>query len=583
MSGLTPSDHSFRSWDGTELFYRAWRPHGATGKALILFHRGHEHSGRFQELVDLLDLDEVAVFAWDARGHGRSPGERGYAPSFGCFVKDADSFARAVSREHRIPLEQTAVMAHSVGSVIAAAWVHDYAPPIRALVLGCPAFRVKLYVPFAVPLLRLLLAVRGKAFIQSYVKARMLTHDPEQAARYAADPLITRAIAVNILLGLHDVSTRLLADAGAIRVPTLLLSSGSDWVVSVAAQRRFFEGLSSATKEMHVYPGFFHAIFNERERRMPIARAREFLIEAFKLTPTAPSLRDADRRGYTREEYERLSRPLSVLSPRGAYWGLTRTLLATVGRLSDGIRLGWRTGFDSGRSLDYVYENRPRGFTPVGRLLDRQYLGSVGWRGIRQRKVNLEALLRRAVEFTRAQGRPVRLLDIASGPGRYILDALRAMPGAPITALLRDRDPRNLDQGRALAAAMGVTSARFEQGDAFDGASLAALTPMPTVAVVSGLYELFPDNERVLASLRGLAQAMREGGVLVYTNQPWHPQVEMIARCLINRDGVPWVMRRRTQAEMDELVRAAGFEKLAMEIDEDGIFTVSLAERRRPA
>jgi hypothetical protein len=73
---------------------------------------------------------------------------------------------------------------------------------------------------------------------------------------------------------------------------------------------------------------------------------------------------------------------------------------------------------------------------------------------------------------------------------------------------------------------------------------------------------------------------MRDGGYLVYTGQPWHPQVEMIARVLINRDGKPWIMRRRTQEEMDDLVRAAGFEKIAMEIDPFGIFTVSLARRR---
>jgi hypothetical protein len=36
-------------------------------------------------------------------------------------------------------------------------------------------------------------------------------------------------------------------------------------------------------------------------------------------------------------------------------------------------------------------------------------------------------------------------------------------------------------------------------------------------------------------------------------------------------------MRRRTQQEMDDLVRAAGFRKLDMEIDDYGIFTVSLA------
>jgi len=104
--------------------------------------------------------------------------------------------------------------------------------------------------------------------------------------------------------------------------------------------------------------------------------------------------------------------------------------------------------------------------------------------------------------------------------------------------------------------------------------------PRPSIAVVSGLYELFPDNERISASLRGLAAALPDGGYLIYTNQPWHPQVEFIARVLINRDGQPWVMRRRTQAEMDDLVRAAGFEKLDMEVDTYGIFTVSLAGRK---
>jgi hypothetical protein len=41
-------------------------------------------------------------------------------------------------------------------------------------------------------------------------------------------------------------------------------------------------------------------------------------------------------------------------------------------------------------------------------------------------------------------------------------------------------------------------------------------------------------------------------------------------------------MRRRTQAEMDQLVAAAGFRKITQRIDEWGIFTVSLAERIAP-
>ncbi len=66
-------------------------------------------------------------------------------------------------------------------------------------------------------------------------------------------------------------------------------------------------------------------------------------------------------------------------------------------------------------------------------------------------------------------------------------------------------------------------------------------------------------NAAVSESLAGLADAIEPGGHLIYTNQPWHPQLEFIARVLRNREGQPWIMRRRTTAEMDQLVRARRF------------------------
>ena len=80
--------------------------------------------------------------------------------------------------------------------------------------------------------------------------------------------------------------------------------------------------------------------------------------------------------------------------------------------------------------------------------------------------------------------------------------------------------------------------------------------------------------------LRGIDLDLASGGFLVYTCQPWHPQLELIARALTShRGGAAWVMRRRTQGEMDQLVETAGFRKVAQRIDEWGIFTVSLAVR----
>ena len=190
--------------------------------------------------------------------------------------------------------------------------------------------------------------------------------------------------------------------------------------------------------------------------------------------------------------------------------------------------------------------------------------------------------LRSLIEQTHAAGRPVRLLDIASGPGRYVLETIRGLDGIPVSAVLRDYKRENLEAADRLRDQLGLAGVALMLGDAFDRGSLAAVWPRPTIAVVSGLYELFPDNEPVLRSLRGLADAVEPGGHLLYTNQPWHPQLEFIARTLTNREGRPWVMRRRTQAEMDELARAAGFEKVAQEIDPWGMFTVSVARRLAP-
>ncbi|HSY18160.1 MAG TPA: bifunctional alpha/beta hydrolase/class I SAM-dependent methyltransferase [Candidatus Acidoferrales bacterium] len=566
---------TFKSWDGAELFYRAWLPAKPAAKALLLFHRGHEHSARWQETVVALGLEEIAVFAWDARGHGHSPGERGSAENLGVVIRDVEAFVQHVSKQHQIPVANMVVMAHSVGAVTAAAWVHDYAPPIRGLILAVPAFRVKLYVPFAVPLLRLKQKLFGHGYVKSYVKAKMLTHDMEQAAGYQADGMIFRQIAINILLDLYDTSTRLMADAGAITVPTLMLTAGKDWVVKPSAQQTFFDRLSSPLKRMEVMPDFYHAIFHEKNRQLVVAKAREFILECFAAPPQRVSLLDADKHGFTKDEFDRLGEPGNPM------FALTRGAMKTGGRLSKGIRLGWEAGFDSGRTLDYIYENRPQGVTPLGRAIDRGYLESIGWRGIRVRKANLQSILRATIEGTHAGGKPVRLLDIASGPGRYNLEVMRDLKHIPIAALLRDYKTENVEAARRLAEELGLKNVTAEKGDAFDRASLAAITPKPTVAVVSGLYELFPSNEPVRNSLQGLADAMEPGGHLIYTNQPWHPQVEFIARVLDNREGKPWIMRRRTQAEMDELVGAAGFEKLRQETDQWGIFSVSLARRKQ--
>jgi alpha-beta hydrolase superfamily lysophospholipase len=70
-----PEECFFPTHDGVKIFFRHWR--GTGDRAVVLIHRGHEHSGRMAHVVDELDLPEMSFFAWDARAHGRSEGEQG--------------------------------------------------------------------------------------------------------------------------------------------------------------------------------------------------------------------------------------------------------------------------------------------------------------------------------------------------------------------------------------------------------------------------------------------------------------------------------------------------------------------------
>src|SRR5207245_6840598 len=135
---------------------------------------------------------------------------------------------------------------------------------------------------------------------------------------------------------LSDTADRLVADAGAIQTPTLMIGAGHDWVVSLKAQCEFVNRLSSSLKEMEIYPAAYHAIFHDQDRHLVVHRVREFVRQRFAEPGTQPSLLNADQAGYTRDEYERLK------SRGGMKFAVARAGLRAAGRFSQGVDLGWR-------------------------------------------------------------------------------------------------------------------------------------------------------------------------------------------------------------------------------------------------
>lgn len=271
-------------------------------------------------------------------------------------------------------------------------------------------------------------------------------------------------------------------------------------------------------------------------------------------------------------DFDTLAAPLPAWNPKRWYYALIRGTMATIGRLSEGVSIGERYGYDSGVMLEHVYRNEARGRGLIGKLIDRAYLNAPGWTGIRARGALMTETLRTEIN---ARGGDVRLLDVACGGGRYVLQALRGAPAS--SALLRDYRRENIESAAVLAKDLGV-SARFEQADAFSDDCLAAASPRPNLIVVSGLHEIISDDALIENHFRQLAKIADKPATLVFTIQPWHPQLEFIARVLKSHTGAPWVMRLRPWEKTKRWCEAAGFKVRSMTMEPQGIFGVVVAD-----
>lgn len=597
-TGNIIAEHScFNAYDGTAIYYRYWltMPLEKIAEAsrnvrqsetnnlekprqVILLHRGHEHSGRLSELGERFAKEGYQVFAWDARGNGRSGGIKDHAESVTELERDLNDFVKLVSSQTGIAIEDTLIVASSIGATLAAAWVHDYAPTIRGMILGTPAISIRLYIPMAIPALKVARKLGLMSRVSSYVKAQVLTHDKQAQSAYNNDPLISSSISSDFLIDTHATGQRLLDDAAAITAPTFILCAGKDYVVDKQAERDFYEQLASPLKRWQLYPDSFHAIFHETNKVDIFADCIEFANSLFDKPATSINLTNAHLNSPSKDKVDRLA-----IKPFNPSFAITRLAMQKFGHVSDAIATGLEHGFDSGSSLDKVYANEPKGKNLFGKAVDKFYLSNIGWQGIRIRRQHLLQLAEIAIaELTQkdiAKDRQIRVLDIASGNGYYVFNLLQQFE--TLSAELRDYDSHNVQVLTDKADKLGMADRVIAvEKDAFDPASYADNSDTKDlfdIAIASGVFELFSDNTLVATALSGIYDSLIDNGYIIYTNQPWHPEQEFISKTLNNHRGKNWVMRCRSQAEMDQLVTQAGFTKIDMRIDRFGIFTVSVA------
>jgi SAM-dependent methyltransferase len=258
---------------------------------------------------------------------------------------------------------------------------------------------------------------------------------------------------------------------------------------------------------------------------------------------------------------------------------LTKLAVKTIGRSSRGIRLVTKLGLTSGIMLDYIYQNQPQGNYFIGKYIDKIYLSHPAWEDVRIRKYNLERFLEEAIKIQRGLKRKPIILDIASGPARYILDTLSRKGMEDTEAICQDLDEEALNLGRYNATELGLNSVRFIIGDAFNEESMASLMPKTNITVSSGFYDWIMDDELVKRSMSLIFNILPSGGCFLFTNQAKHVSFELTQAVFSDYQGKPLRMSLRATEMVNVWAEDAGFKIVNTTGDEKSNYSITLAQK----
>jgi alpha-beta hydrolase superfamily lysophospholipase len=266
----------FRSKDNLRLRYRIWDINGGDAPAVLILHGNAEHSGRYGELAGFLNEKGCRVFAFDARGHGESEGERGYVRDFKDLTEDVDSFIDFVKERHKA--ENLYLFGHSMGGFIAAMYLLDGSKDVAGAILSSPVFKLGKSISFAISIFSGIIDAFFPKMKLYKPEKRYLTRNTAVIERYEKDPLVIHDKvfahnAAQFVKALRGILPRL----NQIRRPMLILHGDCDRLSDIRGSKNLFREAGSDDKDLKVYEGFYHELINEPGRETVYSDIAEWL------------------------------------------------------------------------------------------------------------------------------------------------------------------------------------------------------------------------------------------------------------------------------------------------------------------
>lgn len=247
------------------LYTESFRPAG-TPRGVVLINHGYaEHCGRYHEVAHVIVNAGWAALAYDVRGHGRSPGQRGYIDRFAIYLDDFAAMHAAARALVAAPAPLV-LLGHSHGGLIVLRALAGERPPsAAAAILSSPFLALRLAIPaYRRVLARVASAIAPKLSQPSALRVEHLTQDKAKQAERLADKLCFDVATARWFTEAAAAQDYVFAHADRIALPTTWLVGADDPIADPARSRAVAAKIPGA--HYHELVGMRHEVFNEIER-----------------------------------------------------------------------------------------------------------------------------------------------------------------------------------------------------------------------------------------------------------------------------------------------------------------------------
>lgn len=272
---MDQSEATFQGHGGLDLFYQRWRPPATPRAALAVVHGFGEHSSRYGNVVDWFVPKGYAVYAFDQRGHGRSPGQRGHIDSADEIRGDVRAFL------HRVRSEEAGrtvfLLGHSMGGLVVLDFVLHDSSGLAAVVASGPILSQPGVSPLLLQLSRLLSRLWPTLPMNVGLDVTALSRDQAVVEAYVNDPLVHGKTTTRGGAEVMATVDWTQAHAADLALPLLIVHGGADRICDPAASRTFFENVTFADKQRIEYEGYYHEVFNDLGKERVLADVEAWL------------------------------------------------------------------------------------------------------------------------------------------------------------------------------------------------------------------------------------------------------------------------------------------------------------------